>query len=116
MPARTLRTRLVLLVLTVLLILPWPVRALPGPEGAGRRIATTSPAPWQLLSQAWGFVVSLWEEGGCILDPSGLSTSAPTVAPTEEGCGLDPDGRCANTATPPAPVDEGFGLDPDGCR
>lgn len=37
---------------------------------------------------------------------------AALAAPTgDEGCGLDPDGRCK-----PAPqMDEGCGLDPNGC-
>jgi hypothetical protein len=116
MPARPLRTPLVLLLLAALLILPWPAGALPGPDGTARRVPETSPGAWQLLSQAWSLLVSLWEEEGCGIDPSGHCASTPTVAPTEEGCGIDPDGRCATAATPPAPVDAGCIIDPDGCR
>ena len=47
-----------------------------------------------LLGQLWSFLAS--------------ALSVPTA---DEGCGLDPNGRCK-----PAPqVDEGCGLDPSGC-
>jgi hypothetical protein len=116
MSARPLRTRLVLLVLAVLLILPWSAGALPGPDGAAGRVPATSPGAWQTLSQAWGLLVSLWEEGGCVIDPSGRCASAPAVAPTDGGCGIDPDGRCATAGAPTVPLDEGCMIDPSGCR
>ncbi|HEX5716299.1 MAG TPA: hypothetical protein VF179_09075 [Thermoanaerobaculia bacterium] len=49
--------------------------------------------PTALLDQFWSFVASVLSE------PS-----------ADEGCGLDPDGRCK-----PAPqMDGGLGFDPDG--
>ena len=38
-----------------------------------------------------------------------LVQSTPT-SQTKEGCGMDPDGRCASSMTP----DEGCGMDPNG--
>lgn len=47
-----------------------------------------------LLDQVWSLLTSVWN---------------PSTA--DEGCGMDPDGRCR-----PAPqIDEGCGMDPNGC-
>jgi hypothetical protein len=116
MSAHPLRTRLVPLVLAALLILPWSAGALPAPGGATPRVQETALGPWQLLSQAWGLLVSLWAEEGCMIDPNGRCASAPTVTRAEEGCMIDPSGRCAAAAILTAPVDEGCMIDPDGCR
>lgn len=48
-----------------------------------------------LLSQAWGGLVSFWMENGCIIDPSGGCTAGQADAPqTDNGCIIDPDGHC----------------------
>jgi len=48
-----------------------------------------------LLDRAWGGLVSLWMENGCILDPSGSCTTGQAVEPSpDNGCGLDPNGGC----------------------
>jgi hypothetical protein len=51
-----------------------------------------------LLSQAWGGLVSFWMENGCILDPSGGCATGQTEITLpqsqDNGCILDPDGRC----------------------
>ena len=77
-----------------------------------------------LLGQVWSFLTSAWgEEGfgmdpsgapapqtdeGCIMDPDGRCLRAPQ---TDEGCRMDPSGKCL-----PAPkADEGCIMDPSGC-
>jgi hypothetical protein len=48
-----------------------------------------------LLSQAWGGLVSFWMENGCILDPSGGCAAGPADDPqTDNGCIADPSGGC----------------------
>ena len=55
----------------------------------------------------WRFLGSLWGEEGCHLDPNGRCLPAAQV---DAGCHLDPDGRCL----PAAQVDEGCHIDPNG--
>ena len=57
------------------------------------------PAPASLLSRAWNLVTSLWSEEGCHIDPDGRCVTAPAPthavpALTDTGCNVDPDGRC----------------------
>jgi len=57
--------------------------------------ATFAPtAPSHLLDPLWSFLSTLW--------------AAPSAL--DEGCGFDPNGRCA----PQPQLDEGCGFDPDG--
>lgn len=46
----------------------------------------------------WSFFSALWEgqaasDEGCGMDPSGRCHAAPQIQP-DEGCGFDPSGRC----------------------
>lgn len=43
-----------------------------------------------------------------------LLTPAPSSS-YDNGCGLDPDGRCTPTPTEQPDNDNGCGIDPDGC-
>lgn len=73
------------------------------------------PAVGQLggLDSFRAFLASLWRivtaEEGCRMDPDGRCS--PAQLQTEEGCGMDPNGQCA-----PAQLqtDAGCGMDPDG--
>ena len=54
-----------------------------------------------LLSGFWTFLVSLWNEAGCSLDPSGRcipgtggGDEGGSTVTGDEGCSLDPHGRC----------------------
>ncbi|MES1242622.1 MAG: hypothetical protein ABUT39_13490 [Acidobacteriota bacterium] len=73
-----------------------------------------------LLSQAWGGLVSFWMENGCIADPSGGCAARPDGPQIDNGCGIDPSGGCATgqaEITLPQSQDNGCGIDPDGhCR
>lgn len=66
-----------------------------------------------LLGRAWGGFLSLWQENGCSLDPSGSCAPELDDAQPDNGCSLDPDGRCA----PQPSADNGCSIDPNGgCR
>lgn len=41
------------------------------------------------LSQVWTLLTSIWSEEGCRMDPDGKCLPAPQ---TDEGCRMDPDG------------------------
>ena len=103
------------------LTLPWSAAAAPRAGLRGARPApAVQPSPPGLAGQLWTFLVSLWAEEGCILDPSGCSASqngglAPG-GPAPEGCIADPNGFCAAAMAPSQPVDAGCILDPSGCR
>jgi hypothetical protein len=61
---------------------------------------TAVPSAPSLLDHAWRFFQSLWAEEGCRIDPDGRCLTGTTQAPAqrslfgEEGCMIDPDGRC----------------------
>jgi hypothetical protein len=68
-----------------------------------------------LLDPLWSFFTLLWrgaiEKEGCGMDPDGRC--APAVQPkTDAGCGMDPDGRCIPKTQPL--FDAGCGADPNG--
>ena len=100
--------RLVLLTLTLALAIPWLAMAAPGPAaGAGHHAVPTSSASSSLLSLWSGWITRLWAEEGCVIDPDGRCAKAPL---THEGCIIDPSGHCA---TGPQ-TDAGCILDPNG--
>lgn len=43
------------------------------------------------LSQVWTLLTSIWSEEGCGMDPSGRCALAPQ---SDEGCIMDPSGGC----------------------
>jgi hypothetical protein len=76
-----------------------------GPGHSAPQAATSS-----LLSLWSGWLTRLWAEEGCVIDPNGRCAKAPR---THAGCILAPNGRCA---TGPR-TDAGCIIDPDGrCR
>jgi hypothetical protein len=46
-----------------------------------------------LLDRAWAFLIGAWTKEGCGLDPNGRCAPTSTDR-TDIGCGIDPDGRC----------------------
>jgi hypothetical protein len=69
----------------------------------------------RVLDPLWGFFSSLWsgamEKEGCGMDPDGRC--APAVQPkSEEGCGMDPSGRCLPKTQ--SLSEAGCGADPNG--
>jgi hypothetical protein len=45
-----------------------------------------------VLASLWSWLVQLWSENGCGLDPWGRCTTAST----DNGCAIDPGGRCTS--------------------
>jgi hypothetical protein len=84
--------RLAPLALVLVLATPWTAVAT-GPA-AGSRSAKAASAPARILALWTGWFSRLWAEEGCIIDPSGRCTTAPK---TDEGCIIDPNGRCRAT-------------------
>jgi hypothetical protein len=66
-----------------------------------------------VLASLWSWLAQLWSENGCIIDPGGRCSTAPTVPSTDNGCGIDPGGRCTSAPTVPS-TDNGCGIDPWG--
>jgi hypothetical protein len=95
MASPSLRRKVLLLLLCAALAAPWASMA------ASRKPAPTKAAlaPLSLLARSWGFLTSLWGEEGCGIDPSGRCAtvmSRPPAPKIDEGCGIDPDGRCSH--------------------
>ena len=82
MPNASLRRKIfVCLLLVTVLAVPWA-------SAAGR----TAPAPPDLFHRTWSFLMSLWVDEGCHIDPFGLC-GLPQIQP-DTGCNVDPSGRC----------------------
>jgi hypothetical protein len=117
-PSRIRGTVLLLLALAL-----WgPLLATAEAGGVAEPAGSRGFDPWRLAAQLWTSLSGLWDENGCSLDPDGRCAGGVAGAATEsldEGCSVDPDGRCdrgaANAAT--ESLDEGCSLDPSGrCR
>jgi hypothetical protein len=121
MPSPSLRRwTLVFLLAAALAMSSWASAA--GSKAPASPRATTA-VHQDLLSRAWNLLASLWGEEGCHIDPDGrcASVAAQPVPPrvhTDEGCNLDPNGRCEAGAAQPVPprvhTDTGCHIDPNG--
>jgi len=112
-----------LLLVAALLAMPSLAAAAPRKAQPPKPAAEAPLAPSALLYRAWSALQSLWSEEGCRLDPNGRcltnAVQVPTTPHTEEGCMLDPSGRCLTGAAawlPPSTphTDTGCMLDPNG--
>src|SRR5947209_5329908 len=92
---------------------PWTASAAPNRtsrEGA-RQATVGSWAPADVLAALKGWLRNLWAENGCILDPSGRCLQGTPSGPTlDNGCIADPNGRCLQGST----RGNGCILDPSG--
>jgi hypothetical protein len=112
MPTSSLGRKTLPLLLIVVLAAPWASAA--GPRRPAATKAVASSAPFDLLGRSWAFLKSLWSEEGCMLDPDGRCLAGrPQALVMDSGCWLDPDGRCFVTTQAPV-TDTGCRLDPDG--
>jgi hypothetical protein len=79
---------------------PFLLRAAPAaPRKSHPRqaIQAIAPAPLDLLGRSWSFLKGLWSEEGCRIDPDGRCLTGAPQAPqprTDTGCMIDPSGRC----------------------
>jgi hypothetical protein len=100
MSSLSLRRKTFLLLLCAVLAAPWATAA-PRRSHPPQAVA---PAPLDLLGLSWSFLKSFWSEEGCDIDPNGRCITRPTqVSPpkslwSEEGCMIDPSGRCLTSA------------------
>lgn len=98
---------------TFFLLLLISILVTPLAGAAKLRPATSTPqttvflAPLGLLDDIWGFLSSLWNKEGCIIDPDGLH-----AAGGDAGCIIDPSGVCVSAA--PVQGEEGCIIDPSG--
>jgi hypothetical protein len=101
---RVFRSTALLLALTL-------AAAAPG-FAAQPRGAAPAARPTSALASLRGFLVSLWNDAGCLIDPLGRCL---TRTAADEGCLMDPLGRCApSTASARPTAHEGCRLDPFG--
>jgi hypothetical protein len=102
------RFKLFAVLLLVLLLLPAALQA------AETRQDAAPGSVWGLLLQAWSFFTGAWSDNGCGLDPDGRCLAGQGTATADNGCGLDPNGRCLAGQGATATADNGCGADPDG--
>lgn len=115
-------SRRVFVPLLLALVLLTPSVSTAGPSPTGSRPATSA-APLSVLGHLWSLLVSVLRDEGCYIDPGGRCASKPATAPVptvqgDSGCYIDPDGRCATQpSTAPVPTvqgDTGCMIDPNG--
>jgi hypothetical protein len=114
MSASLFRRMLTVLVLSLVLTAPWSSAAgLPGESVRPVKTAEVSP---DLFGRIWNILSKLWSEEGCYIDPDGRCGARPAATP-DSGCYIDPDGNCGArpTATPlTGQADSGCMIDPNG--
>ena len=99
MSRRTIRSRIALVVLSLVLVAPWASASQPQSRRTERSPGVMSSSlPWRLMEILRGLFPSSWAKNGCSADPDGRPVcqqvpSTPTTT-SENGCSLDPDGRC----------------------
>jgi hypothetical protein len=108
------RCRIVLLL--VLLLLPAVVQAAEPRRAAEPLWSTPSGLiAWDVLARVWGFLTGAPSDNGCRLDPDGRCLQGQSAAPTaDNGCGADPDGRCLPGQSAAPTADNGCWADPNG--
>jgi hypothetical protein len=76
------------------LLAPWTAAA----ESGALKDAAGIQSPWDRLARLWSAVTALWSEEGCSVDPYGRCGAANSpAAPAEKldnGCKIDPFGGC----------------------
>jgi hypothetical protein len=87
-----LRRNVFLLLLLTVLAAPWAASA---GAVADDRTVEAAASPLEFLGRVWDFLQSAWSEEGCMIDPNGRCVPAPQPQ-TDTGCHLDPDGRCVS--------------------
>lgn len=96
MASSSFRRKVSLLLLLAVLSAPWTASAEPAAR-AGQRGAE---APWDLIVRLWGALTAVWGEEGCRIDPFGRCADQNTPPePTENldaGCRIDPFGGCSS--------------------
>ena len=105
--------------LLVLLFLPAVLRAAESQRDAEPlRSGSSAHIGWDVLAQVWSFLTGAKSDNGCRLDPNGrcqAGESAPVT--TDNGCRIEPNGLCLPAQSAVATADNGCLLEPNGrCR
>jgi hypothetical protein len=106
------RRKIAVLLLAVFLLTPWVAAAEPRPGEHQRAAGTTL----DLLASLWSALTAVWIDEGCTIDPNGRCGGDRL----DNGCTIDPFGRCGSQSTTPESTenaDAGCTIDPyGGCR
>jgi len=94
MPRPALSRSLAVFLLGAALLAPAVSAAPPRSHPAPLRSGFLEEGPLDLLARLWASFSSLWGENGCSIDPNGRCASAPVRPSGDAGCSLDPSGRC----------------------
>ncbi len=101
--------RLVRLALVFVLAATLAVPVLSAAPAAG-----AEPRPGLLVS-LWSLLTGLWSDNGCEVDPSGRCLVSQGAAATgDNGCSADPDGHCLAGQGTATTSDNGCEADPNG--
>jgi len=109
---RSSRCHIVLL----LVLLPAALQAAEPRRGAEPLRSASAAAPaWDVLARVWSYLTGAQFDNGCSVDPNGrcLTGTRPTTA-ADNGCQVDPNGLCRMGQTPTATADNGCRIDPNG--
>ena len=101
-------SRSLAILLLILLVVPAVLQAAPLPTSQPARTA------WSVLAQVWSFLTAQ-SDNGCLIEPDGrcqAGQNAPATA--DNGCRIDPNGLCLPGQAAAATLDNGCRLDPDG--
>lgn len=83
-----------------------------GVRHSSRKVETPLAA---LLLRAWDSLARLWTKNGCGVDPDGrCATASTSTSNVDNGCGVDPNGLCSPAPASTSNVDNGCGVDPSG--
>lgn len=96
----SLRRRASFLLLGAFLLLPWAAAAEPHGQIDLDNIFT----------RLWSNLTAVWGQSGCSADPFGCPAGTGTPGSPDEGCSIDPYGRCLPSPT----TDAGCSIDPYG--
>jgi hypothetical protein len=95
---RTFLSRAVLLLVLILLLGVSSAQAAePRPSTSPAHGVSSGLAAWGFVAQAWDFLTGIWANNGCGLEPDGRCLpDQGTAAEADNGCGLEPSGRCGS--------------------
>jgi len=117
MSHRLVRSRIAVLVLALALVAPWTAAAQPRHRAERSTKSFSVPAPWDLLAMLRSFLSSLQTDNGCSLDPFGRCIDQPATTTSDNGCSADPFGRCigqSSTSGVDPALENGCDVDPNG--
>ncbi len=110
MPRIPLVRRVVVLLLILTVAAPLAAAPIHGSDPA--RFEAAAP-----IASLWSWLSHVWAENGCMIDPHGRCLPGAVPAPpagADNGCMIDPGGRCHSATSPLPAAGNGCGIDPWG--